>query len=42
MPAALSAKVNPQDPVLAQKLLEEWRDKTLFKAIYENRNTTTE
>jgi hypothetical protein len=42
MPAALSAKVNPQDPVLAQKLLEEWRDKTLFKAIYENRNTATE
>jgi hypothetical protein len=41
MPAALAAKVNPQDPVLAQKLLEEWRDKTLFKAIYENRNTTT-
>jgi hypothetical protein len=27
--------------VLAQKLLEEWRDKTLFKAIYENRNTAT-
>jgi len=42
MPAALAAKVNPQDPVLAQKLLEEWRDKTLFKAIYENRNTTSE
>lgn len=40
MPAALAAKVNPQDPMLAQKLLEEWRDKTLFKAIYENRNTT--
>lgn len=39
MPAALAAKVNPQDPMLAQKLLEEWRDKTLFKAIYENRNT---
>lgn len=35
MPAALAAKVNPQDPILAQKLLEEWRDKTLFKAIYE-------
>lgn len=41
MPAAMSAKVNPQDPVLAQKLLEEWRDKTLFKAIYENRTTAT-
>jgi hypothetical protein len=41
MPAALAAKVNPGDPVLAQKLLEEWRDKTLFKAIYENRNTAT-
>jgi len=39
MPAALSAKVNPQDPVLAQKLLEEWRDKTLFKAIYEKANS---
>lgn len=39
MPAALAAKVNPTDPVLAQKLLEEWRDKTLFKAIYENRDT---
>lgn len=39
MPAAMSAKVNPIDPVLAQKLLEEWRDKTLFKAIYENRHT---
>jgi hypothetical protein len=37
MPSALAAKVNPQDPVLAQKLLEEWRDKTLFKVIYENR-----
>jgi hypothetical protein len=37
MPAALAAKVNPQDPVLAQKLLEEWRDKTLFKALYENK-----
>lgn len=37
MPAALAAKVNPQDPHLAQKLLEEWREKTLFKAIYENR-----
>ena len=36
MPAALAAKVNPQDPHLAQKLLEEWRDKTLFKAIYAN------
>jgi hypothetical protein len=35
MPAALAAKVNPQDPVLAQKALEEWRDKTLFKSIYE-------
>jgi hypothetical protein len=40
MPAALAAKVNPQDPVLAQKLLEEWRDKTLFKAIYEDKTTT--
>lgn len=39
MPAALAAKVNPQDPLLAQKLLEEWRDKTLFKAIYENKAT---
>lgn len=39
MPAAMAAKVNPTDPVLAQKLLEEWRDKTLFKAIYENRDT---
>jgi hypothetical protein len=38
MPAALAAKVNPQDPVLAQKLLEEWRDKTLFKALYENKD----
>ena len=36
MPAALAAKVNPTDPHLAQKLLEEWRDKTLFKAIYAN------
>jgi hypothetical protein len=36
MPAALASKVNPQDPVLAQKALEEWRDKTLFKSIYEN------
>jgi hypothetical protein len=42
MPAAMAAKVNPQDPVLAQKLLEEWRDKTLFKVIYENRQTATE
>ena len=41
MPAALAAKVNPGDPVLAQKLLEEWRDKTLFKAIYENKATAT-
>jgi hypothetical protein len=41
MPAALAAKVNPQDPVLAQKLLEEWRDKTLFKVIYENREAAT-
>jgi hypothetical protein len=41
MPAAMAAKVNPTDPVLAQKLLEEWRDKTLFKAIYENRDTAT-
>jgi hypothetical protein len=40
MPAALAAKVNPQDPVLAQKLLEEWRDKTLFKAIYADKTTT--
>lgn len=40
MPSALAGKVNPQDPILAQKLLEEWRDKTLFKAIYENRNAT--
>ena len=38
MPAALAAKVNPQDPHLAQKLLEEWRDKTLFKAIYAKDN----
>lgn len=36
MPAALAAKVNPTDPHLAQRLLEEWRDKTLFKAIYAN------
>lgn len=36
MPAALAAKVNPQDPLHAQKLLEEWRDKTLFKRLYEN------
>lgn len=35
MPAALAVKVNPQDPVLAQRALEEWRDKTLFKSIYE-------
>jgi len=42
MPAALAAKVNPQDPIHAQKLLEEWRDKTLFKIIYENRETATE
>jgi len=41
MPAAMAAKVNPTDPVLAQKLLEEWRDKTLFKAIYENRDTAS-
>lgn len=34
MPAALAAKVNPQDPMHAQKLLEEWRDKTLFKRLY--------
>jgi hypothetical protein len=40
MPSAMAAKVNPADPVLAQKLLEEWRDKTLFKVIYENRDTT--
>ena len=38
MPVALAAKVNPQDPHLAQKLLEEWRDKTLFKAIYAKDN----
>ena len=37
MPAAMAAKVNPQDPILAQKLLEEWRDKTFFKIIYENK-----
>jgi hypothetical protein len=36
MPAALAAKVNPQDPLHAQKLLEEWRDKTLFKSLYAN------
>lgn len=37
MPSALAAKVNPQDPLLAQKLLEEWRDKTLFRSIHENK-----
>ncbi len=36
MPSALAAKVNPQDPLHAQKLLEEWRDKTLFKSLYAN------
>lgn len=40
MPCALAGKVNPNDPVLAQKLLEEWRDKTLFKTIYENKTYT--
>jgi hypothetical protein len=36
MPAAMAGKVNPQDPLHAQKLLEEWRDKTLFKSLYAN------
>jgi hypothetical protein len=40
MPAAMAAKVNPGDPILAQKLLEEWRDKTLFKILYEDKEPT--
>jgi len=36
MPDALAAKVNPADPLHAKRILEEWRDKTLFKRIYGN------